>query len=266
MLETLAASESTGASSFVDPLERSDREGDIQELLEKLAVPNAWELAPTLVAAGFDAPSVERLAASFAGERLAVALELLARRHAVDALLREVQIGASRIEQLVGALKRHVHLDQGPVQIVDVRAGLDDTLVLLRSKIPKNVRVIRDYAADLPSIQAFGSEINQVWTNLIDNAVDALAGSGAITIRAFAVDDWVVVEIEDDGPGIPEDIVGRVFDPFFTTKAPGKGMGLGLDISYGIVVQRHRGEISVESRKGRTSFRVRLPKRLDAHG
>jgi predicted CoA-binding protein len=150
------------------------------------------------------------------------------------------------------------------VQSVDVREGLDNTLVMLRGKLKAGISIRREYAEDLPHIQAYGSELNQVWTNILDNAADAMDGQGAITLRAYREDDWIIVEIEDTGPGIPEDIQPKIFDPFFTTKPPGKGTGLGLNISYNIVVQKHRGDIKVYSRPGKTCFQVKLPVNLDS--
>jgi predicted CoA-binding protein len=179
-------------------------------------------------------------------------------------LLEEVEQGAKQISQIVKALKTYAYLDQAPVQLIDVHEGLDNTLILLRSKLKKGITVKRDYADDLPRIQAYGSELNQVWTNLLDNAVDALEGEGEVRIGTRQQGDWIVVEIEDNGPGIPSEIQGRIFDPFFTTKGPGKGTGLGLDISYNIVVQRHYGDIRFTSRPGRTCFEVWLPVDLGA--
>jgi signal transduction histidine kinase len=142
---------------------------------------------------------------------------------------------------------------------VDLPEGLDNTLVILRGKLKAGITVHRDYGADVPPVPAYGSELNQVWTNLLDNAADAMDGRGEITIRTRRHDGWAVIEIEDNGPGIPEEIQPRVFDPFFTTKAPGKGTGLGLSTSHAIVTQKHRGEIRVSSRPGCTRFTVRLP-------
>jgi signal transduction histidine kinase len=164
-----------------------------------------------------------------------------------------------RMAALVNALKRHVQLDQAAVQLVDVAEGLDDTLMILKSKL-SNVRVVREYGKDLPRIQAYASELNQVWTNLIDNAIHAMDRKGTLTLRIFADGEGVGVEVEDNGPGIPEAIRDRIFEPFFTTKGPGGGMGLGLDMSWNIVVNRHGGSIGVESRPGRTVFRVTLPR------
>ena len=142
---------------------------------------------------------------------------------------------------------------------MDVRQGLDNTLIILHNKLKKGVTVVREYAEDLPLIQAYASELNQVWTNLIDNAIDAMDGKGTLTIRARREENWVQVDIEDDGVGVPEEIQAKIFDPFFTTKAPGQGTGLGLNISRSLVVQRHQGQISLGSRPGNTRFTVRLP-------
>ena len=160
---------------------------------------------------------------------------------------------------IVSALKSYSFLDRAPVQEVDVLRGIEDTLLIMRTKIG-DISVVRSFA-EIPLIPAYGSELNQVWTNLIDNAADAIreGGGGTVTIRARVDNDSVIVEVEDDGPGIPPDVVPRVFDSFFTTKAPGKGTGLGLDISYGIVVHRHGGEITVDTEPGRTTFRVAIP-------
>ena len=164
-----------------------------------------------------------------------------------------------RISEIVKALKSYSYLDQAPVQAVDLHEGLDNTLLVLGHKLKSGISVRREYAPDLPNIQANGSELNQVWTNIIDNAADALQGQGEITIRTRHEGEWVVIEIEDDGPGIPAEIQPRVFEPFYTTKPPGQGTGLGLDISYNVVAHNHRGDINVFSEPGKTCFRVRLP-------
>jgi len=161
----------------------------------------------------------------------------------------------------VGAVKSYAFTGQAPVQEVDIARMLDDTLVLMTHKLG-DIEVVRDYD-EVPSFEAHGGELNQVWTNLIDNAADAITSAGRdpgrIVLRTRAVDRAVVVEVEDDGPGIPEDVLPRVFDSFFTTKPPGSGTGLGLDISYGIVVHRHGGEIDIDTEPGRTTIRVSLP-------
>jgi signal transduction histidine kinase len=243
----------------LDPLTRSDREADLETTLEELGHPSPWEAAPALVAAGFDSARLRDVSRAFEPARLADALELVARAHVSSALLGEIHESTRRMAVLVNALKRHVQLDQAPVGPVDLAEGLDDTLIILRSKLT-DVRVVREYEKDLPRIQGYPSELNQVWTNLIDNAIHAMNRKGTLTLRTFSEGDAVGVEVEDDGAGIPEDIREKIFEPFFTTKGPAGGMGLGLDMSWNIVVNRHGGSIGVESRPGRTVFRVTLPK------
>jgi signal transduction histidine kinase len=150
-------------------------------------------------------------------------------------------------------------MDQAPIQAVDVREGLNDTLVMLSSKLREGIKVDLDFAEDLPPIQGYGSELNQVWTNLIDNAIAAMNSKGALELKAYQDEDWIVVEVADNGPGIPVEAQEKIFDPFFTTKAPGEGTGLGLNISHGIIVEKHGGQISVDSRPGATRFTVKLP-------
>ncbi len=163
-------------------------------------------------------------------------------------------------------MKSYVYLDQAPVQAVDIHEGLDNTLILLRNELKDGINVRRHYDPNLPTIQAYGSELNQVWTNLIDNAADAMDGKGELTIQTHADGDWVIVDIEDNGPGISEEHLARIFEPFFTTKPPGEGTGLGLDITYNIVVNKHKGDIKVYSRPGKTTFRVKLPVNFEATG
>jgi signal transduction histidine kinase len=188
----------------------------------------------------------------------------LAAGSAVYSLLGELRQGAERIAEIVRAVKSYAYLDQAPVQLVDVHEGLENTLVILRHKLKQGVAVRRDYASDLPRIEAYASELNQVWTNLIDNAIDAMGGKGEIQIRTSGGREQVVVEISDSGPGIPPEIQGRIFDAFFTTKPVGVGTGLGLHIVYNIVAHQHRGQITVRSQPGLTTFRVVLPERLGA--
>ena len=150
-------------------------------------------------------------------------------------------------------------MDQAPIKSVNVHEGLDNTLIILQSKLKAGITVLREYAQNLPDLEAYASELNQVWTNIIDNAIDAMEGQGSLILRTRKEDPWVVVEIEDNGPGISEDIQSKIFDPFFTTKPPGAGTGLGLNISHNIIVQKHQGQITVSSRPGKTCFAVRLP-------
>jgi signal transduction histidine kinase len=161
--------------------------------------------------------------------------------------------------EIIKALKAYTYMDQAPIQSVDAHEGLDNTLVMLRNKLKAGIDVHRQYAENLPRLQAHGSELNQVWTNIIDNAVEAMQGRGELTLRTRQEEQWVVVEIEDNGPGIPPAVQAKIFDPFFTTKAPGKGTGLGLNISHNIIVQKHKGQIAVRSQPGKTCFEIRLP-------
>ena len=239
-------------------LQRSDQESALEDWLDENTIANGWELAPQLAGLGYSPAELEHLAGVFPGQPLAVVLGWLGISFTAYGLLEEIGQGATRISEIVKALKSYAYLDQAPVQAVDVHEGLDNTLVMLRSKLKGGVSLRRQYAAHLPLIQAYGSELNQVWTNLIDNAVDAMDGEGEITIQTHQGKDCVVVEVEDNGPGIPETIQSKIFDPFFTTKAVGKGTGLGLNISYNIV-KKHQGDIKVISHPGMTRFVVTLP-------
>ena len=240
-------------------LVRSDREGEFESWLDAHGVGSVGDLAPALVSLGFTRSDLDALAQDFADHELAVVTEWLGLKFLIYNLLSEVSIGTNRIAELVRALKTYTYMDQAPVQDVDVREGLDNTLIILHNKLKRGVTVVRAYADDLPVIQAYAGELNQVWTNLIDNAIDAMGGEGTLTVRAMRAGGWIEVDIEDDGPGIPADVVSKIFDPFFTTKPPGEGTGLGLNISRNIVVQKHLGELTVESEPGRTCFTVRLP-------
>ena len=247
----------------LDALARSDREGELEAWLEQHGVADPWEQAPLLVNLDYDAARLEALARSFPNAQLPVILTSLTATYSVHNLLAEIGAGVGRISQIVKALKTYSYLDQAPVQAVDVREGLEDTLLILRSKL-EGISVRREYAPDLPRIQGYGSELNQVWTNLIDNAAYAVDGKGEIVLRTRREGDFVIVEVQDNGPGIPAEIKDRIFDPFFTTKPVGQGTGLGLDISYNIVVNKHRGDIQVSSEPGRTVFEVRLPLNFEA--
>jgi signal transduction histidine kinase/predicted CoA-binding protein len=246
-----------------DPLDRSDRESDIEGFLDEQGLAEPWELAPALADLGYDRDSIGSVTADLDGEKTQALLSWLVGTREALSLLSEVAEGARRISEIVKGLKTFSYLDQAPVQSVDVHEGLDSTLLILRSKLKQGIKVQREYGSDLPHIQAYGSELNQVWTNLIDNAADAMEGEGTITIRTRKRGECVEVDIEDQGPGIPDDIQHKIFDAFFTTKPPGKGTGLGLDISYSIVVNRHRGDMRVVSRPGMTCFRVTLPINFD---
>jgi signal transduction histidine kinase len=242
-----------------DALARADGEEVIEEWLDARGIDDPSRLAPALANLQLDAAALDELAGAVGAEGLVAALDWLAAAFPAYSLLYEIRQGAARISEIVGALKSYSYLGQAPVQAVDVHEGLDNTLVILRNRLKEGVAVRREYAPDLPRIGAYGSELNQVWTNLIDNAIDAMDGEGNLVIRTRREGDEVIVEIEDDGPGIPPEIQSQVFDPFFTTKEPGKGTGLGLSTSYGIVTEKHHGNLSVASQPGSTRFIARLP-------
>ncbi len=240
-------------------LARSDREVALEEWLASRNVDASGDLVPSLVSLGFGEKELTALLDTFSEEQFPLVIDWLSAMYGVHSLVGEIALGAGRIAEIVRALKTYTYMDQAPVQSVDVREGLDNTLIVLNSKLKRGVTVVREYAGDLPVIEAYASELNQVWTNIIDNAIDAMKGEGTLNVRAYHDDSCVVVEIEDDGPGIPEEIRSKIFDPFFTTKGPGEGTGLGLNISRNLVVQKHGGDISVSSEANRTVFTVRLP-------
>lgn len=249
----------------LDALTRSDSEYALEGWLDDRNVPDAWELAPALVNLGYDAEGLAAFAGQFDPEDLPAVVGWLSAGYGVYNLLAEIGQGAGRISEIVKALKAYSYLDQAPVQAVDIHEGLDNTLLILRSKL-KQINVVREYAVNLPKIQGYGSELNQVWTNLLDNAADVLTGqeNPTITLQTERRGDWVTVRVMDNGPGIPPEVQGRVFDAFFTTKEPGKGTGLGLEISYNIIVNKHRGDLRLFSRPGVTCFQADLPLNFEA--
>lgn len=242
----------------LDALTRSDNEYEMEGWLEAQGIDNPWDLAPTLVSVGYDPAEMTTLSEAFTQSQLPAVIEWLSSTYTIYSQLVEIGLGATRMAEIVKALKEYTYMDEAPVQSVNVHEGLDNTLIILQNKLKVGVTVRREYGDDLPRIEAYGSELNQVWTNIIDNAIDAMEGQGEIALRTTSDGEWVVIEIEDNGPGIPEDAQPKVFDPFYTTKAVGAGTGLGLNISHNIVVRKHRGEISVSSAPGRTCFTVRL--------
>jgi signal transduction histidine kinase len=248
----------------LDALERIDLVDQLQAWLEAHRIESAWELAPAMVNFGWNISLLERLQDELAQLKAEALFDLSvqwlgAGCLAMD-LLAEVLQTTERISQIVRAMKSYTYLDQAPLLEVDVHEGLENTLLILQHKLKQGVTVKRDYAPALPRIQAYACELNQVWTNIIDNAIDAMQGKGEITLRTYTRDDGVVVEIIDNGPGIPENIQARIFEPFFTTKPPGQGTGLGLHISHNIVANRHHGQILVKSKPGETRFQVILPR------
>lgn len=247
----------------LDALGRSDREEQLESWLEAHGIADAWELAPILVSLGYQNAQCNQLAETFQTEDFPVVVRWLEATYSIYGLLEEIVQGTARMSEIVKALKAYVYLDQAPVQPVDVHESLDNTLVMLRGRLKGGVTVRREYAPQLPRIMAYGSELNQVWTNIIDNAIDAMNNQGELVLRTRQENHWIYVEIQDNGPGIPLEIQSRLFDPFFTTKPVGKGTGLGLNISYNIV-KKHGGEIKVASRPGWTCFTICLPEDFES--
>jgi signal transduction histidine kinase len=241
------------------PIEASDREDELGDWLEDHGIRGGWDLAPTLVNGGLDVEWMERALSMCPKTASEGAVRWLAYTVETETLMNEIEDATTRVSTLVGAAKQYSQMDRAPFQVIDVHELLDSTLVMLARKIGDKVTVVKEYDRDLPPLPAYAAELNQVWTNLIDNAVQAMDGDGTLTVRTSREDDCVVVGIGDTGPGVPQDIVGRIFEPFFTTKPVGEGTGLGLDISWRIVVKKHHGDIRVESEPGATWFLVRLP-------
>ena len=250
--------ERLGSTPVLDALEQSDIEEELDSWLGQHDVPNSARMASGLIEAGVDCEALEKLGARFNGEALSNVLARVVASVGAERLTREIEASTNRISELVRAVKEYSYMDQAPEQEVDVHRGIDSTLTMLGFRLKHGVEVQRDYDAALPRVFAHGSELNQVWTNLIDNAVDAMGGKGKLLIRTSKELAFVLVEVIDDGPGIPETARPHIFEPFFTTKGVGEGTGVGLDVVYRIV-RAHHGEVSFDSEPGRTSFQVRLP-------
>jgi signal transduction histidine kinase len=243
----------------LDALEKIDLVDQLQAWLESNHVEAAWELAPAMVNYGWNIQALEELKNTTFFQ---LSIQWLGISCLMMSLVSEIQLTTARLSQIVQAMKSYTYLDQAPLLEVDVHDGLENTLIIMQHKLKHGVIIKRHYSPDLPHIEAYASELNQVWTNIIDNAIDAMAGRGEITLKTHAEDNHVIVEITDTGPGIPEEIRSRIFEPFFTTKGPGKGTGLGLHISHDIIANRHHGQLSVESKPGETRFRIVLPVRI----
>jgi signal transduction histidine kinase len=254
-----AAREQATRSTPLDAMAQSDREETLTTWLDEHQVADGWKLATTLVEAELETHQLDTIAESIDANTIGTVLTWLAATLAAVGLLDEIEQSTGRISELVKAIKEYTYMDQAPQQEVDIHTGLENTLTILGYKLKSGVSVIRNYDHSLPPICAYGSELNQVWTNLIDNAIDAMGGQGQIAIRTSRKGAYAQVEIADTGPGIPSEVQPHIFEPFFTTKGVGEGSGLGLDIVYRIVVSRHHGDISVSSTPGDTRFQVRLP-------
>ena len=246
----------------LSPLARSDREDELGEWLEQQGVENAWDAAATLVTGGLDKTVMLRIADTLVPEQVLNFLDWVPKDVEMRLLTKELMESTTRISDLVGAMKAYSYMDQGlDKQEIDLREGIVNTLIILKHKWKKkDIHIVKKFE-DVPKVSAYGSELNQVWTNLIANAVDAVAEGGTITIQVGhdRLSNVACVDVIDDGPGVPEEVQGRIFEPFFTTKGVGEGTGMGLDIANRIVRQRHMGTLQLESRPGLTRFRVRLP-------
>ncbi|MFI5475338.1 ATP-binding protein [Streptomyces cacaoi] len=246
----------------LSPLEASDREDDLTDWLDDHGIQEGWRIAPTFVQAGLDVDWLEQVAAAVDEDTLPGAMGWLNYTVETELLMDEIDDSTNRISHLVDAAKQYSQLDRAPYRVVDVHELLDSTLLMLSGKIGQRIEVVKDYDRALPAIPAYPAELNQVWTNLVDNAVFAInsaGGEGTLTVRTAREGDRLMVEFRDTGPGIPPDVRGRIFDPFFTTKPVGEGTGLGLDISWRIVVNKHHGSLHAESVPGDTRFQVLLP-------
>lgn len=244
-------------AQFKDEFARVEREEAIQSWLESHKVADAWKLSPSLADAGLTDAHLASFAAA-AGASVGPELTRFATLLEMERIAEELEHSSARISDLIKAIKEYSYMDQGPMQEVDIERGLETTLTIMNHKLKRGIAVIRDYAANLPKVMASGSELNQVWTNLIDNAADAMNGNGKLTVRTARENDFVLVEIADNGVGIPPEALSRIFDPFFTTKGVGEGTGLGLDV-VSRIIKNVGGQISVTSVPGNTRFQVRIP-------
>ncbi|HKD08636.1 MAG TPA: ATP-binding protein [Bryobacteraceae bacterium] len=243
----------------LSPLDRSDRQEALADWLERNGLDDGWEMAPGLVNAGLTRECVTSLSGKLKPDALSAALTWIEADLTTNQLAKEIESAARRIFDLVSAMKQYTYMDQAQFQEIDVHEGLDSTLKIFAHRTRKGIEVRREYDRSIPRVQAYAGELNQLWTNLIDNAVDAMNGSGVLTIKTQRDREGIKVTIGDSGPGIPPEIRDRIFEPFVTSKPAGKGTGLGLEIAHRIAVNRHHGKITVESRPGDTRFIVTIP-------
>jgi signal transduction histidine kinase len=242
---------------YKDEFVRVEREEAIQSWLENKGVADAWKLAPMLAEANLTDEQLNSFAHA-AGPSVGAELLRFGTLLEMDRIAEELDTSTSRISSLIKAIKEYSYMDQAPLQEVDIKHSLETTLTIMQHKLKRGIKVVRDFDPDLPKVMAYGSELNQVWTNLIDNAADAMKDNGKLTLRTVRENDYVLVEIVDNGPGIPPEVQSRVFEPFFTTKGVGQGTGLGLDVVQRIV-RKARGLVTLKSVPGDTRFQIRLP-------
>jgi len=241
-------------------MQAADREDELGDWMEQHGITGAWDIAPVFAQGGLDIDCLNEIQQKVDNEGLLdQAVHWIGYALETEQLMSDIEDATGRVSSLVSAAKQYSQMDRAAHQWIDVHTGVDSTLVMLTHKIGNGIKVVKDYDRTLPQIPAHPAELNQVWTNLIDNAVQAMHGAGTLTIKTFREDDHVVVSVGDTGPGVPDELRKRVFEPFFTTKPVGEGTGLGLDISYRIVVNGHGGDIVLKSKPGDTRFEVRLP-------
>jgi signal transduction histidine kinase len=256
-----AAVEKMAKAEKLTPMQVGEAEDEVTDWLDDHGVGDGWDLAPTLVAAGVHTDWLDEIAETLPEPLLADGLHWVIYALETEQLMVEIEDSTTRISALIGAAKQYSQMDRAAHQDIDVRDGLNSTLIMLGHKIRASgkITIVKDYDESLPMIPAHAAELNQVWTNLIDNAIHAMPDGGTLTVRTSREDGWVLVEICDTGIGVPADMQQKIFEPFFTTKPVGQGTGLGLDISYRVITQRHGGDLRVKSRPGDTRFQVRLP-------
>jgi signal transduction histidine kinase len=254
----------TGTNGLIrpDPAAARREENKLIDRLEELGVPEPWDLAPALAASGWTVPQVDEVAEGLSPELIGSVLAALGAAAEVEQLMDEIARSGKAISDIVHSVKSYAYLDQAPVQDVDVVQSLEDTLMILSHKLKHGIEVVRAFAPGLPRIEAYAGELNQVWTNIIDNAVQAMDGKGRLEVAARPLGEEVEVTIADSGPGIPPEVGRRIFEPFFTTKAQGVGTGLGLHIAHNIIVNRHNGRLDFDSSPAGTTFRIVLPLRM----
>jgi signal transduction histidine kinase len=263
-LRALAARSATEAvASATDALRQAEAESLLGDWLAAHGMAKPWLVAPCLVAHGITSDDLGQLAGRLSTDQLDAAISWIAKVLELRSVMRDATRGATRISDIVKAVKSYTYMDQGPRQEVDIHEGIEDTLTVMAHELKSGVAIVRDFNRDLPRVPAYGSELNQVWTRIIENAVEAMSGRGQLTIRTRRDSDRAVVEIADTGPGIPQDAMRHLFEPFFTSKpasaVQGHGVGMGLHVAYRIVVNRHGGTIEACSRPAETVFRVTLP-------
>jgi signal transduction histidine kinase len=253
------AIERSAKAKALTPMQANDREDEISDWFDTHSVSAGWQLAPVLVASGLDVDWLDEMSRSIPAGHLEAGLKWITYALESEQLMSEIEDSTDRIAHLINAAKQYSQLDRAEHQQINVHSGLDSTLIMLGAKVVEGITVVKDYDLTLPDIPAYPAELNQVWTNLIDNALGAMKGSGTLTLRTCRDGDFVLIEVGDTGPGVPPQLSRQIFEPFFTTKPVGEGTGLGLDISWRIVVNRHGGDLLVKSVPGNTRFQVRLP-------